>query len=91
MDEEKNKYLIFKSISGFDAVPRIREPTPERNKKAAQEEQLMAEDPDCQKCTKFKDLYLAAKQENEELKEELVKAYELMEKERVSTKLSKIY
>lgn len=34
IDEEKNKYLIFKNITGFDAVPRIREPTPERIKKA---------------------------------------------------------
>lgn len=31
-DDEGNKYLNYKSISGMDLVPRIREPTPEKKR-----------------------------------------------------------
>ena len=68
MDEEKNKYLIFKNISGFDAVPRIREPTPEKNKMGSVDELLNSADNNCDKCGTLRDKYRSVKLENEELK-----------------------
>lgn len=91
LDEEKNRYLIFKSLSGIDAVPRIRDPTPEKdkNKKKAGDPDLSdAEDPDCTHCSKYKQKYQTLRDENEQLKVELIKAYELMDKERLAQKLN---
>ena len=91
LDEEKNKYLIFKSLSGIDSVPRIRDPTPEKDKhkkKAAALDLSDTEDPNCTKCSRYKQEYHSLREENEQLKAELIKAYELMDKERLSQKLS---
>ena len=89
LDEEKNKYLIFKSMSGLDSVPRIRAPTPEKDKQKKKDLELSdTEDPNCAKCANYKQKYHGLREENEQLKLELIKAYELMEKERLTVKLN---
>lgn len=91
LDDDKNRYLIFKSLSGIDSVPRIRDPTPEKDKdkkKADRADLSDTEDPNCTRCPKYKQKYQTLRDENEQLKMELIKAYELMDKERLVQKLN---
>ena len=61
------RYLEYKSVSGMDLVPRIRQPTPE--KKAKQEMTPR----DCDGCQKYQNIIKEITEENLMLKQELEK------------------
>lgn len=66
-DFEGQRYLEYKSITGMDLVPRIRQPTPEKS------EAVESQDPDCQGCQKYKQKFEEVARENKMLREELEK------------------
>ena len=51
VDEEGKKYLNYKSISGMDLVPRMREPTPPK-KQAKDDPHKFDTNPSCDCCSK---------------------------------------
>lgn len=67
-DFEGQRYLEFKSISGMDLVPRIRQPTPEKN-----EEMEPITPTDCNGCHRYKYKLQEVSKENKMLREELEK------------------
>ena len=54
-DQDDQRYLKYKSISGMDNMPRLREPTPPRYNFYNQESESDYDeiDADCKKCVKI--------------------------------------
>lgn len=65
-DDEGNKYLNYKSISGMDLVPRIRQPSPAKAAKNARDH--IDGNPDCDCCQKFKVKFHEMQVEMDQLK-----------------------
>ena len=53
VDDEGQRYLNYKSISGMDNLPRYRQPTPP--KIVSPEEEDLDGDKECDKCCRFRD------------------------------------
>ena len=73
-DEEGQRYLNYKKISGMDTMPRIREPTPPHKKKL----QDLPVEGDCSKCSIYRDKCRELLDENMGLKEDLERVHAQM-------------
>lgn len=75
-DQDGQKYLKYKSISGMDCMPRLREPTPPRHDFYEQRSESDDDevDPDCKQCIKYKSKYTKLKERNLEMTKELERA-----------------
>lgn len=89
-DSEGQKYLNYKSISGMDCVPRLRQPTPPKAKNAREELEQALSDNDCKKCHKYNDRVNELVEENDDLKNELKKLKSDMDKMRLLNKAMNI-
>ena len=70
VDEEGKKYLNYKSISGMDLVPRMREPTPPK-KQAKDDPHKFDTNPSCDCCSKNKMTWQRVVDENAQLKRDM--------------------
>lgn len=84
LDQEGKRYLEYKSISGMDLVPRIRQPTPEKKREKSKSPTNI----DCEGCMKYKKRLDEVNLENKMLKEELLKVQNQLETMRVQQKIT---
>lgn len=89
-DQDDQKYLKYKSISGMDCMPRLREPTPPRydfyNQQSESDDDEI--DPDCKQCIKYRSKYSNLKEKNLEMTKELEKAQEQIKQLRILQKVN---
>jgi len=69
-DTEGQKYLNYKSVSGMDLVPRLRNPTPPRVRDDPEDHEELSS---CEKCCVYKKRCETLLEENREIRDEMEK------------------